>query len=134
MSKNQKAGWGTAVAIVGGGLLSLLLMYVVLRNPRIVIDAVRTDQDRIDELFSSRDGSHLKLTELILSKLHDPASYQHIETTFTPPDRGSEDRRVMVFTVFRCRPQSGGMAEHRVEAYSSIDGEELDVISWKMVK
>jgi len=94
---------------------------------RIQQSAARGRDRKSKELqnsFSAWDGSHKKLEKYIKSRLRDPSSYEHIDTTYEK--RGSS---VMVQTVFRAKNGFGGMTEGNVIAETSGDGTILNIIS-----
>ena len=75
---------------------------------------------RLREWISPWDGSHVKAVDWIKARMHDPDSFQHIETKVY--DEGDHLR---VQTRFRGRNQFGAMVQNMMELRVGFDGEVL---------
>lgn len=74
--------------------------------------------------FSSWDGSHIKLTRHVVSKLKDPDSFQHIETVFgDSPEHG-----FLVKMEYRAKNSFGGYVVDAVIAVCDKQTGELIAI------
>lgn len=82
-------------------------------------------KEKIEDQFSAWDGSHRKLEDYIERNMHDPDSYEHVETVYW--DRGDH---LVVRTTFRGNNAFGGKVKNSVKAKVSIeDGEILEILS-----
>jgi len=63
-------------------------------------------------------GAHRELQRILKTKLVDPGSYEHIETTYN--DAGTN---LMVFMKYRSRNGFGGMVIGQINARVTIEGE-----------
>ncbi|MDC9722333.1 MAG: hypothetical protein PSN34_06115 [Urechidicola sp.] len=81
-------------------------------------------QIKVESQFSSWDGSHRGLTDLIKKSMNDPDSYEHIETRFR--DDGDN---VFVITKFRGANAFGGKVINTVSARVDFSGNVIEVIS-----
>jgi hypothetical protein len=80
-------------------------------------------RNRFKAQFSAWDGSHRNLERLIKQTMHNPDSYEHVETTYG--DRGGH---LLVRTVFRGTNAFGGVVRNSVTAKVSLDGQILSII------
>ncbi len=81
-------------------------------------------QIKVESQFSSWDGSHRGLTDLIKKSMNDPDSYEHIETRFR--DDGDN---IFVITKFRGANAFGGKVINTVIARVDFSGNVIEVIS-----
>jgi hypothetical protein len=81
-------------------------------------------QIKVESQFSSWDGSHRGLTDLIKKSMNDPDSYEHIETRFR--DDGDN---IYVITKFRGANAFGGKVINTVTARVDFSGNVIEVIS-----
>jgi len=84
------------------------------------------EEERKKELqkgFSTWDGSHNKLTELIKESMNDPDSYEHVETVYF--DQGDH---LIVNQTFRGKNSFGGTVKNTIKAKVSIEGDVIEVI------
>ena len=72
---------------------------------------------RLREWISPWDGSHVKAIDWIKARMHDPSSFQHVETKVY--DEGDHLR---VQTRFRGRNQFGAMVQNMIELRVGFDG------------
>ena len=49
-----------------------------------------------DEQFSAWDGSHYKTVQYVKNKMHNPKSFEHVQTGFI--DKATEGHRIIVMT------------------------------------
>lgn len=80
-------------------------------------------KSKIKAQFSGWDGSHRNLERFIKRTMHNPDSYEHVETTYG--DRGDH---LLVRTVFRGTNAFGGVVRNAVVARISLDGQILEII------
>ena len=80
-------------------------------------------REKIESQFSAWDGSHRSLERLIEQGMHDPDSYEHVETTYS--DRGSH---LIVRTVFRGSNGFGATVRDSMTAKVSLNGQILEVL------
>jgi hypothetical protein len=74
--------------------------------------------------FSAWDGSHLELTKKIKESMHDPSSYEHVETRYR--DNGDY---LFVVTTFRGKNAFGGKVTNTMKANVTIDGTVIEILS-----
>lgn len=84
----------------------------------------RTAEDKIKSQFHAWDGSHMALERKIKGLLRDPDSYEHIETRYS-----REGNTLKLYTKYRARNGFGGMAVSEVIATTTVDGENLTIVS-----
>lgn len=84
-----------------------------------------THQDVIEQQFSGWDGSHKNLTKLIKQNMHDPDSYEHVETRYSEVDANT----LYVVTTYRGNNAFGAKVLNKVEAEVSVNGEVLKILS-----
>lgn len=85
--------------------------------------AANERQKRIRAGFNAR-GEHWELRELIRHNLHDPKSYEHIETRYV--DGGSEVLEVA--TRYRARNAFGALVVNTTLARVHIDGRVIEIV------
>lgn len=78
---------------------------------------------KIRTQFSAWDGSHHALERLIKQTMHNPDSYEHVETTYG--DRGDH---LVVRTVFRGTNGFGAVVKDSLSAKVSLDGQIFEII------
>lgn len=78
----------------------------------------------IAKSFSAWDGSHYEVTKLIKASMHDPGSYEHIETRYN-----DEGDYLVVGTEFRGKNLFGGMMKSWLRAKVKPSGEIIEVVS-----
>lgn len=81
-------------------------------------------QRRLAAGFSAWDGSHIALTRAIKAAMHDPSSYQHVDTTYI--DRGDY---LVVTTTYRGRNAFGAIVEHSITAHTDLDGAIIRIVA-----
>ena len=79
--------------------------------------------ETIEKGFSSWDGSHIKLTEIIKEHMNDEKSYEHVKTLYW--DNGDY---ITVKATFRGANAFGAKVLSTVTAKCSFDGDVLEVI------
>lgn len=77
---------------------------------------------RVSAQFSTWDGSHKNLEKQIKSRMHDPRSYQHVETYYL--DRGDH---LAVMTKFRGKNAFGALVLNTVQAKVDMSGNVLEL-------
>lgn len=77
----------------------------------------------IEKQFSAWDGSHRNLEKAIKASMNDPASYEHVKTTYT--DLGEF---LIVKTVFRGKNAFGGTITNTVSAKVGMDGNVIKIL------
>ncbi len=81
-------------------------------------------QINVENQFSSWDGSHRGVTELIKKSMNDPDSYEHVETRFK--DNGDH---ILVITKFRGANAFGGKVVNTISAKVDFSGNVIEVLS-----
>ena len=81
-------------------------------------------EEKIEDQFSSWNGSHRQLTKVIKESMHNPDSYEHVETSYK--DMGDY---LIVRTKFRGTNGFGAVVTNNVEARVSLDGQVLEITS-----
>lgn len=85
----------------------------------------KTEQQiKVESQFSSWDGSHRGLTEIIKKSMNDPDSYEHIETKF----KDNTDH-IFVITKFRGANAFGGKVVNTVCAKVDFSGNVIEILS-----
>jgi len=85
----------------------------------------KTEQQiKVESQFSSWDGSHRALTEMIKKSMNDPDSYEHIETRF----KDNTDH-IFVITEFRGANAFGGKVINTVSAKVDFNGNVIEIVS-----
>jgi len=84
----------------------------------------QTREERIQKGFSRWDGSHRALTREIKNSMHDPSSYQHVETVFR-----DDGEHLIVRTTYRGKNVFGGVVTNRVTAKVDLNGNVIDIIN-----
>ncbi|WP_269517919.1 hypothetical protein [Alteromonas sp. BMJM2] len=79
--------------------------------------------DRIQAQFNAWDGSHRALEYVIKKSMHNPDSYEHVETTFS--DKGDH---LIVQTVYRGTNGFGAIVKNFIRVKVTLDGQLLEVI------
>ena len=82
----------------------------------------KTRKERIESQFHFWDGSHNNLERYIKEHMHDPDSYDHVETVYW--DKGNY---LIVKTKFRGKNAFGALILSTFEAKVTLDGQILDV-------
>lgn len=80
-------------------------------------------QIQLEKQFSSWDGSHNTLTELIKKAMNDPDSYEHVETEYW-----DMKDYIVVRTVYSGKNAFGGRVKNFVKAKFDNDGNLLEII------
>jgi hypothetical protein len=80
-------------------------------------------QIEVEKQFSSWDGSHPKLTEMIKNAMNDPDSYDHVETIYW--DMGDY---LIVRTTYRVKNAFGGVVKNFVKAKVDMNGNVLEIV------
>lgn len=88
-----------------------------LDKPSSVIPKTQAERkEEISRCFSSWDGSHRKLTDAVRDAMHDPKSFEHVETRY----RDGGDRLFLSMT-FRGKNKFGAMVKNLVTAEANMD-------------
>ena len=80
-------------------------------------------RERIESQFSPFSGAHRNLVRAVEAAMHDPDSFEHVETGFA--DEGNSLR---VRMVYRGANAFGGIVRQQVVARVSLDGEIMEII------
>lgn len=86
------------------------------RVEKVLTPAEQREKD-IKRQFSAWDGSHRNLERLIKKSLHEPDSYEHVETRYS--DKGDH---LLVSLKYRARNGFGAMRLHGAVAKVALDG------------
>jgi hypothetical protein len=78
---------------------------------------------KIKALFSGWDGSLQNLEKLVKSRMYDPGSYEHVQTSY-------QDKLdyLLVLTTFRAKNQLGAKALNTVRAKVDFNGNVLQIV------
>ena len=109
------------------GFSVLLIGILVFNSPPSMIRQKTPEEARtarIKNHFRAWDGSHNGLTKVIQEAMHDPNSYEHVETRYA--DRGGY---LIVTTTFRGKNAFGGVVKNSVTAKVDLDGNVIEVLS-----
>ena len=79
-------------------------------------------KERIDEQFSSWDGSHKKLTRLIKSNMHNPDSFKHVKTYRYDKSEYGKGDLIHVRTIYRGTNLFNAIVTNTVEADVDMEG------------
>jgi hypothetical protein len=79
-------------------------------------------RQRIESQFSKWDGSHPGVEKAIKKSMHNPASYEHVETRFA--DR---DDHLAIITKFRGTNEFGGVVMNSAKAKVDLEGNVLSL-------
>jgi hypothetical protein len=74
-------------------------------------------QQQIDQQFSKLDGSHILLTKMIKKDLHDPSSYQHVNTQYT-----QTGEHITVLTQYHAANAFGALTLSHIKFRFAING------------
>lgn len=121
----KSKGWTTA-ALVGGFILFILIIGNIGDGDSS--DSSEPDlsprEEMIREQFSSWDGSHRKLVEAVKDRMHDPSSFEHVETRFR-----DDDDTVFVQMEFRGTNALGGTVTQMASARTDPRTGEVEWLS-----
>ena len=119
------------------GCLSLAAIFIVVmiiishsgsdsskKQPVVAKSSEEIRKEQIEKNFSSWDGSHRGLTELIKKSMNDPKSYEHVETVYW--DKGDY---LLVKTTFRGKNAFGGVVPNSVTAKVDLNGNVSEIIA-----
>ncbi len=110
----------TFLAVCSVSFATLYVAYDEFTRPPETPEQVR--QRRIESNFSALDGSQRNLVERVKSTMHDPGSFEHVETRFY--DRNDQ---LLVHMKFRGANAYGGKVLNEVVADTDLDGKLLSV-------
>lgn len=79
-------------------------------------------QDRLKSQFSTWDGSHRNVVKKVKTSLHNPDSFEHVETTYV-----EKEDYLLVKMVFRGTNLFNAVVTNTCYAKVSLDGEVLDI-------
>ncbi|MBC8757217.1 hypothetical protein H2O64_21285 [Kordia sp. YSTF-M3] len=82
-----------------------------------------TRKDNVEKQFNKRDGSHIKLTKFIKENMHDPSSYEHIETKYK-----DNKNYIFVTTKYRGKNAFGAKVITTTSINTDIDGNIIKVL------
>jgi hypothetical protein len=86
-------------------------------------DTVALRQELIKRQFSSWDGSHINLEKFVKKNMHDPDSYEHVETKYS--DSGN---KLIVELTYRGKNVFGAKVLNSIKAEVSLYGEVINVL------
>lgn len=92
-------------------------------KPKRELTPAEQREKDIKRQFSPLDGSHRNLERLVKNALHDPDSYDHVETRYS--DKGDH---LMVSLKYRAVNGFGATRLHRAVAKVGLDGSIIQVI------
>lgn len=95
-----------------------------IKQEEIPVKSLNLDsQIKIEDQFSSWDGSHKNLTKYIKDNMNDPDSYEHIETKYY-----DMNDHLIVITKFRGTNSFGGKVLNAIKAKVDLEGNILEII------
>lgn len=80
-------------------------------------------KEQIEKHFSGWDGSHIELTRIIKAGMHDPDSYEHVETKYW-----DMTDHLVVQTTFRGNNVFGGKVKNSIRAKVSLTGDVIEIV------
>lgn len=83
-----------------------------------------TRTDKIEQQFSAWDGSHYELENYIKAHMHDPDSYEHINTKYI-----DTQNYIVIITKFRGKNKFGAKIINEVIAHVDINGKIIRIVS-----
>lgn len=104
-------------------IVLLIAINMCNRETNVSSSEPKSREQRVTEQFSSWDGSHYALEKLIKKGMHDPSSYEHIETRY-----GDKTEYILVSTSFRGKNAFGALVKNTVNAKVDINGKIIEVI------
>jgi hypothetical protein len=123
--RKQNKMWLTLLGAVGVPVLLIIIFSSGDRDYSSQPARPVTHEDVIKQQFSGWDGSHKNLTKLIKDNMHDPSSYEHVETSYSEIDANT----LYVTTAYRGNNAFGAKVLNKVEAEVSVDGKILKILS-----
>lgn len=108
----------------------IVVIVAIILGGAFLIDLMSDESDSekraatIKAGFSDWDGSHRELTKKIKASMHDPSSYEHVETRYS--DKGDH---LFVVTTFRGKNAFGGTVTNTMKANVTIDGTVIEILS-----
>lgn len=111
-SKQSGLAWVAIVTLFVFSALGMFLSFADFSEPQ--------PKDRIGQIksqFNSGDGSHRQISEFVKSGMKNPASFEHVKTTYR--DEGSH---LYVEMTYRGTNGFGGVVTETYQANVSIDG------------
>lgn len=116
---------GCAVLVIAAAILATIVIMVVGDSPPAPTKpAAELREERIKKAFSAWDGSHRNLEAWVKEAMNDPASYEHIGTSYR--EKGDT---VFVMLQFRGKNAFGGVVKNTATCYTDLDGNILGVPS-----
>lgn len=79
-------------------------------------------QKKIKRAFSSKDGSHLKIVDMVKSVLDDPDSFRHYETKYWNFGKGV----VYIAMEYGAKNKFGAMIRYSIEVIWHVDSDTFD--------
>lgn len=86
----------------------------------------KTKMELIKDQFSSLNGRHKKLEEMIIASLNDPGSYEHASSRYFI----NIDSTIVVTTTFRAKNAFGGTITQNATATFTAKGDLIEVVNW----
>lgn len=105
----------------------LWLIFPPSNNPPSVKTDAEIRQEKIESQFSSWDGSHRKLTELIKENMHNPDSFKHVRTYRYDKSKYSNQDLIHVRTIYRGTNLFNAVVTNTIEADVDIDGNIIEI-------
>jgi hypothetical protein len=93
-------------------------------QPTPTINPFKARQDKIKEQFSFWDGSHNNLVAFVKERMHNPKSFEHVETTFAD---GGIDYGVIVTMRYRGTNTFGAIVTNSITARVDINGNIIEI-------
>jgi hypothetical protein len=94
-------------------------------QPTPTINPFKARQDKIKSQFSFWDGSHNTVVTLVKSAMHNPKSFEHVETTFVD---GGIDYGIIVTMKYRGTNLYGAIVTNSITARVDINGNIIEIM------
>lgn len=119
-----------SAGVVFGFLMSIAILFIVawVSGPVDIaatksITQSQQRKEKIECQFSSWDGSHKNLTQIIKNAMNDPGSYEHVETVYW-----DLKTHLVILTTYRGKNLFGGVVPNWVKAKADLDGNVIEII------
>ena len=93
-------------------------------QPTPTTNPFKARQDKIKEQFSFWDGSHTTLVAFVKERMHNPKSFEHVETRFAD---GGIDYGVIVTMKYRGTNTFGAIVTNTITARVDINGNIIEI-------
>jgi len=110
----------TLITIAAVGIPVLIMIFSLNSKNTKEVERPLTKEEKIQQQFSSWDGSHRNVTDAIKRSMNDPDSYEHVETVYW-----ILDDKIVVKTTFRGNNAFGAKVLNTIRSEVSLSGDVL---------